>query len=160
MIQQSTRVLFVCLGNICRSPLAEGIFLSQIKDLGLSSSYTSDSAGTAGYHIGDGPDERSVKIALEHGIKLSHQGRKFLKEDFERFDFIIAMDENNKEDILAMATGNELWKEKVLKIRDFDPIPEKGNVPDPYYGGLDGFENVYQILDRSVKLFISFLVKR
>lgn len=160
MSNKSKRVLFVCLGNICRSPLAEGVFLSEIENLGLSSLFSADSAGTAGYHIGDDPDDRSTRIALNHGIRLSHKGRKFVREDFERFDFIIAMDENNKEDILALAGGNVEWKNKVFKMRDFDPIPEKGNVPDPYYGSLNGFEEVYQILKRSMDGFISILIEK
>ncbi|MBY0424422.1 MAG: low molecular weight phosphotyrosine protein phosphatase [Cytophagales bacterium] len=153
------RVLFVCLGNICRSPLAEGIFLHQVRMKGLEHKYVADSAGTAGYHIGDDPDHRSMKTARKYGFELDHKGRKFVREDFERFDYIFAMDKNNRLDILSLARDNSSWQEKVYRMRDFDPYPENGDVPDPYYGGIDGFEEVYTMLERSIDQFISEVEK-
>lgn len=148
------KILFVCLGNICRSPLAEGVFRNHINDKLLNNSVLCDSAGTAGYHIGALPDKRSIKIAADHGIELEHRGKKLSKEDFDHFDYIIAMDKTNYEDIIQLK-NNRITKAKVLLFRDFDPI-EKGNVPDPYYGTLNDFEEVYQICERTSDSLLNY----
>ncbi len=139
-----TKVLMVCLGNICRSPLAEGILQSKVD----SDSVFVDSAGTAGYHVGNPPDERSIAVASIHGLNIGHQKcRKFSKEDFFEFDHIYVMDRSNFSDVASLAENQEdaskvklLLSEVELGIRE---------VPDPYYGGGDGFENVYQMIDRA-----------
>lgn len=144
------RVLFVCLGNICRSPMAEGVFKKIIADNGVADKFYVDSAGTSAYHIGELADARMRETAEKYGIVLESRARKFEVNDFEAFDYILAMDQANFEDISALevekGTKNTY---KLIKMRDFDPLEKGANVPDPYYGGLDGFEQVYEILLRS-----------
>ncbi|WP_343486067.1 low molecular weight protein-tyrosine-phosphatase [Allomuricauda sp. d1] len=137
-----TKVLMVCLGNICRSPLAEGILKSKV----AAENVTVDSAGTGGYHIGEPPDPRSIDVARQHGLDISMQRcRKFRSSDFEAFDLIYVMDNSNYANVLAQA-ATEAEKQKVrLLLKEADlGITE---VPDPYYGGTKGFENVYQMID-------------
>ena len=137
-----TKVLMVCLGNICRSPLAEGILASKVD----GNMILVDSAGTAGYHIGNPPDPRSVAVARKYGIDISQQRcRKFSASDFEDFDFIYAMDDSNYDNIVALAR-NESDRNKVqllMKMAD-NGLSE---VPDPYYGGEDGFEQVFDMIE-------------
>jgi protein-tyrosine phosphatase len=150
-------VLFVCLGNICRSPLAEAIFNHQIKERNLSDRFFSDSAGTSNYHIGSDPDSRSIVSAVAHGIPLIHKGRQFHHSDGKKFHYILAMDKNNSRDII-----HELGMkhEGLFLMRDFDDQFKGADVPDPYYGNADGFENVHQILYRSIENFINFLEEK
>ncbi|TBN04393.1 low molecular weight phosphotyrosine protein phosphatase [Hyunsoonleella flava] len=140
-----TKILMVCLGNICRSPLAEGILKSKLpKDR-----FTIDSAGTAAYHIGSRPDPRSISVAKKYGIDITHlRGRQFVKQDFEAFDFIYAMDESNFNHIMAMAENDNDSSKVKLILNEITPN-ENLSVPDPYYGGDQGFENVYQMLDEA-----------
>lgn len=145
-----TRVLMVCLGNICRSPLAEGILKSKVN----SSEITVDSAGTANYHIGKGPDPRSIATAASYNIDISGQrARQFTVEDFDKFDHIFAMDKENYKNIAALAR-NKSDKEKVALMLDVLNSPETKEVPDPYYGGDQGFEHVYELLDKATDLVI------
>ena len=140
-----TKVLMVCLGNICRSPLAEGILKSKV----FSFKTIVDSAGTAGYHIGAKPDKRSIAIANHNNIDITaQQARKFLIEDFDEFDWIYVMDNSNYEDVIALAR-NENDKSKVLLILNEVFPGENLDVPDPYYGGDYGFKNVYKMLDEA-----------
>ncbi len=141
-----TSVLFVCLGNICRSPLAEGILINLIKTRGLTAKYTIDSAGTASYHIGKHADPRSIAVGQKHNIHLPSRARQFTTSDFDKFDVIIAMDSSNRRNILALARNTE-DEAKVHQMRDFDPNG-RGDVPDPYYGGDSGFDDVYTMLLR------------
>ena len=152
------KVLFVCLGNICRSPLAEAIFDHQVKARGLENSFSSDSCGTGGYHIGADPDHRSQQVAQKYGVPMKHAARKFSSSDFQEFDYIIPMDQQNYDDIVS-ATGRS--HPGLMLMRKFDPETEgSADVPDPYYGGQDGFEKVYQMLERSNNEFLDFLVKQ
>ena len=146
------RVLFVCLGNICRSPLAEAIFNKQIADAGHSDTVTADSCGTAAYHIGEPPDPRTIEISEANGVPINHRGRQLTTKDFDDFDHILVMDENNFHDALAVAP--DIAADKVKLLRDYDPNPDDGQVPDPYWGGADGFRDVFDILDRSISNFI------
>lgn len=140
-----TKVLMVCLGNICRSPLAQGILQSKInsKDIYV------DSAGTAAYHVGNLPDDRSIAVAKKYGIDITNQrARKFVVEDFDKFDFIYAMDESNCQNILSLARNNEDKTKVHLILNESSPV-QNSSVPDPYYGGNDGFESVFQMLNEA-----------
>lgn len=145
------KVLMVCLGNICRSPLAEGILKSKIGDFNIQV----DSAGTGAYHVGNLPDARSVQVARKYEIDITDQrARKLEASDLEVFDLIYAMDASNYNHILALAT-NEKQKAKVFMIMNEVEPAEDVSVPDPYYGGDGGFENVYQMLDEACDAIIN-----
>ncbi len=150
------KILFVCLGNICRSPLAEGVFAQYVAQKGLQNTIACDSAGTAGYHIGSCPDSRSVKTAQGYGIELDHLGRKLSSKDFMEFDLILAMDDQNFEDIMNLAKRTE-GKAKVFMFRDFDP-DGKGNVPDPYHGTMKDFDKVYQMCLRTSEPLLQYIL--
>lgn len=135
----------VCLGNICRSPLAQGILESKVN---LDKVFV-DSAGTAAYHVGNLPDERSIDVAYKYGINITNQrARKFTVQDFDEFDYIYAMDISNYQSILMLAKGEEDENKVRLILNEIYPSENK-SVPDPYYGGNQGFENVYQMLDEA-----------
>ena len=142
-----TKILMVCLGNICRSPLAEGILKSK-----LDANFIVESAGTAAYHVGNKPDPRSIAVARQNGLNITNQrARKFNKQDFEDFDIIYAMDNSNYQNIIALAENSQ-QKEKVKLILN-ESFPDKNlDVPDPYYGGEKGFENVYNMLDNACEI--------
>lgn len=150
------RILFVCLGNICRSPMAEGLFIHLINDRGLSEQFEVDSAGTAGYHTGERPDERMIRTAESHGVELPSNARQFTQADFMEFDVIIAMDDENVRNIERLRPANKT-RAKLFKMRDFDSIDTGGNVPDPYYGGPQGFEEVFHMLERCNDALINYL---
>lgn len=141
------KVLFVCLGNICRSPLAEGIMKHKIKRAGLEDKIAVASAGTSGWHIGEAADPRSADIALQHGIVLDSYGRKAVAGDFMDYDYILAMDQDNYASLKQLASRGA--KAALYLMRHYDDIGTGQDVPDPYYGGEDGFQNVYELLDRS-----------
>ena len=135
------KILMVCLGNICRSPLAEGILKSK-----LDQGFVVDSAGTIDYHKGEEPDLRSVKTALKYGVDISKQkSRPIKKEDLADFDIIFCMDKNNYKDVLSLADEHQKSKIKLIHEEDKD-------VPDPYYGTLDDFDKVYKMLDNSCEI--------
>jgi len=148
------KVLFVCLGNICRSPLAEALFNKHVKDAGLQDKYIGDSCGTAAYHTGEQPDGRSRANARENGFDYSHQARQLNTEDFSEFEFIIPMDASNMANIEKASPGGIA---SVQLMRDFDNGFEAAGVPDPYFGGDQGFQDVFEILDRSTKSFLDYL---
>ncbi|AXP79109.1 Low molecular weight protein-tyrosine-phosphatase YfkJ [Mariniflexile rhizosphaerae] len=148
-----TKILMVCLGNICRSPLAEGILKSKL----TSDSFFVDSAGTGDYHIGKNPDSRSIAIARKHGLDISNlKGRQFNVSDFDKFDIIYVMDESNYRNVLLLAR-NEQDKAKVKFILNEIHPNQNYNVPDPYFGGNDGFENVYHMLDEACSVIATRL---
>jgi protein-tyrosine phosphatase len=141
------RICFVCLGNICRSPTAEGVMRHRVREAGLEGKITVDSAGTAAYHAGEPPDRRARSAAARRGIDIGGKARKFEPNDWERFDYVIAMDRENFDDLGADAPKQELH-EKLFLLRSFDPdSPKFAGVPDPYYGGADGFDEVIDICE-------------
>ncbi len=141
------RVLFVCLGNICRSPSAEAVFNGFIEKHGIEELIECDSAGTAGYHEGEPADLRMQSHAMRRGYRLTSISRKFRPEvDFDRFDFIVGMDDYNVDDLQNLASSNEELN-KIYKMTDFCSNGGHDSVPDPYYGGSSGFELVLDILE-------------
>ena len=143
----------VCLGNICRSPLAEGILKSKVDP----NKVQVDSAGTGGWHVGELPDPRSIAIAKQKGLDITDQrGRKFSTYDFETYDYIFVMDNSNHRDVLRLA-NNEEDKAKVKLILSEIFPNENVDVPDPYYGGDQGFENVFNMLDEACEKIVSWL---
>lgn len=140
------KLLFVCLGNICRSPSAENIMNHLINENGLSHSIVCDSAGTSSYHIGSPPDRRMTAAALQKlGFKLQGRARQFSKSDFQDFDLILAMDKDNYADILALDTTSK-YQHKVKLMCDYCSRHTLKEVPDPYYGGAEGFNQVIDLL--------------
>jgi protein-tyrosine phosphatase len=151
-----TKILMVCLGNICRSPLAEGI----LKDKIDPERFTVESAGTGGWHVGNPPDPRSVDIARKRGIDISQQKAQQFKADFfDQFDMIFAMDQSNLQDLKALANTPE-YKGKLHLLLDA-VFPDEGvDVPDPYYGGVSGFTQVYDLIDRACDVIAHDLNKK
>ena len=149
------RVLFVCLGNICRSPLAEGVMRHMVQEQGLDGRIEVDSAGTGAWHVGEAPDPRSREVAVRNGVSLEGQAaRKVDPADFRDFDRVLAMDQSNLHELQVLAPGNS--PAAVQLLRDFDPAG-KGDVPDPYYGGEGGFDRVYEMVERSCRALLAEL---
>lgn len=139
------KILMVCLGNICRSPLAEGILRSKI-----SADHSVASAGTISFHEGSAPDKRSTKTAKQHSVDISHQrANYFTKKHLEEFDKIFCMDLNNLKDVLSKADSEEQIQKVSLILEEAGNFGENIEVPDPYYGTMHDFENVYQMLDKA-----------
>ena len=151
---QRTGVLFVCLGNICRSPLAEGVFLALARERGLEDRFDVDSCGIGAWHVGNPADPRSLAVALRHGIRLDHAARQLEPADFDRFHHLIAMDRSNRRALLRTAADHAKEPSRVRLMGAFDPgctpCADPGDdVPDPYHGDHDDFERVYQMLTRT-----------
>ena len=150
------KILMVCLGNICRSPLAEGILASKLS----SDLFIVDSAGTGSWHVGHSPDKRSISTAKKNGLDITNQkGRQFTKADFDAFDYIFVMDNTNYRDVIHLA-NNENQKEKVQLILDAVFPNENVDVPDPYYGVANGFDMVYQMLDEACDVIAKKLIAK
>jgi protein-tyrosine phosphatase len=144
MAETPIRICFVCLGNICRSPTAEGVMKLLIDEAKLGHRFVIDSAGTGASHVGEKADARSRAEALRRGVKLTSLARKFTADDFAKFDYIVPMDARNERDILRLAKTPE-DRAKVALLRSYDENASSGDVPDPYYGGGRGFIDVYDI---------------
>lgn len=158
-MSQEISVLFVCLGNICRSPLAEGVFRHVLDEEGSTSQFKVDSAGTGSWHVGESPDHRSARSAATHGVQLTGHSRQVQPEDFKNFDYIIAMDQSNLTHLEEYRDGVG-GDAALYLLREFDPEGGPGaEVPDPYYGGPNGFEEVFDIVDRSCREFLDFVLK-
>ncbi len=144
-------VLFICLGNICRSPAAEGIMKAIVEERGLSEEFFIDSAGIGNWHVGQLPDSRMRRAAAEHGYKLDSHARQFQKSDFQRFDTIVVMDNENYRAITSMAAG-EADKKKVVRMADYlRHHPQYTTIPDPYYGVEEDFHLVIELLEDALQ---------
>jgi protein-tyrosine phosphatase len=154
-----TKLLFVCLGNICRSPSAENIMNHLIKQAGLSDRITCDSAGTGGYHIGSPPDNRMALAARKRKIELLGEARQFNRKDFENFDLILAMDRDNYGNILAVDTAGK-YKDKVRLMCEFCRSHDLKEVPDPYYGGPEGFDRVIDLLLDASEGLLAYVISQ
>lgn len=134
-----------------RSPLAESLFLHLADQAGAAQKYQAESAGTGPWHVGESPDPRMRRVAARHGLSYNGRARQFQRRDFDRFDLILAMDQHNYAELMSMA-GREEQRGKIRMLREFDPQGgPRAVVPDPYYGGIDGFEKTYQVIERSCK---------
>lgn len=140
------KILFVCMGNICRSPTAEGVFAKLLQDKNQHHRFHLDSAGTHAYHLGEAPDQRAQQAAMKRGINLGQlRARQVNKQDFVQFDYIIAMDRQNYDQLLAVSPTQ--YQHKIQLFLDFAPELQDTDVPDPYYGGKDGFEQVLNLCE-------------
>lgn len=156
-----TSVLFVCLGNICRSPLAEGVFIHLAEQRGVADRFEVDSCGTGGWHAGSRPDPRSIAVAKKHGVHLPGSARQLDAESDARFDLVVAMDDSNRASLVEAGIPGA----RICLLRDFDPdanrepaTPGSRDVPDPYYGGPDGFDDAYDMVRRSCAALLDHLL--
>ncbi|KAG4089640.1 LMWPc-domain-containing protein [Neocallimastix lanati (nom. inval.)] len=145
MSEGKISVLFVCLGNICRSPMAEAVFTHEVNKRNLSNKFNIDSCGTCGYHVGQSPDSRSSKTCRKHKVPVNHTARQIRQNDFNRFDYILCMDESNLEDLRDIAPKK--LKNKIQLFGEYDPQGER-IIKDPYYSGIDGFEHNFEQVTR------------
>lgn len=153
------RICFVCLGNICRSPTAEGVMRHLVREQGLEGRIEIDSAGTAAYHAGESPDRRATLTARRRGIELAGRARQFKRRDWERFDYVLAMDTSNFHD-LERSAPSQPARDKLSLLRDFDPASSSGaGVPDPYYGGDAGFDEVLDLCEAACRGLLEHLQK-
>jgi protein-tyrosine phosphatase len=144
------RICFVCLGNICRSPTAEAVMRARVAAAGLGGEVVVESAGTGAWHLGEPSDRRAIREARRRGIAIDGRARQFTAADFARFDLVLAMDRRNAADLRRMAPTRE-DAAKIRLLREFDPSAARGDldVPDPYFGGADGFEDVFDMVERA-----------
>lgn len=148
---QPIRLCFVCLGNICRSPTAAAVMAYLVEQAGLGDDFVIESAGTGGWHVGERADPRARAEAHRRGVPMRHFAQKFTARDFARFDLVLAMDRENRDDLLAMVPDDEAAG-KVRLLRSYDPAaPPDAEVPDPYYGGPDGFAQVFDMVERACR---------
>ena len=154
-----TAVLFVCLGNICRSPAAEAIFQNLIEDKGIGNQFIVDSAGTGSWHVGKKADSRMRFAAKQRNINITSNARQIREDDFRKFKYILVMDDSNFNNVIDLKNrvkGSDFAK--ILKIQDFSSIFKEKEVPDPYFGGDAGFNNVLDILEDSVSCFLESII--
>lgn len=150
------KINFVCLGNICRSPTGEGVMQYLVKERGWESHFFIDSSGTGAWHVGEPANSKSQATANRYGVHLSSRARQFKAYDLEDFDLILAMDKSNYRDIHTHDRKNQS-KGKLFLMREFDPIPGDMEVPDPYYGGMEGFDQVYKMVHRTCENLLHLL---
>lgn len=153
------KILFVCMGNICRSPTAEGVFRELVRERAPELDVEIDSAGTHDYHVGDPPDSRAIEAARRRGIDLSRQRARMVEtRDFERFDLIVAMDRLNREILLDRSP--EAYRERIRLLTEFAPASDVEDVPDPYYGGAVGFERVLDLVEEAATGLLDEILAR
>lgn len=158
--QHQSRILFVCMGNICRSPTAHGVFRARVREAGLEEVLAIESAGTHDYHIGKSPDPRSVEAALERGYDIRDlRARQVMATDFATFDYILAMDRVNL-DILAQVGGRGDASAELALFLDYHPELRGREVPDPYYGAINGFEEVLDLVEAGADALLTHVRKR
>lgn len=158
-MNDKTRILFVCLGNIIRSPLAEHMFAQLADKAGVADKYEVDSAGTSAYHINEQPDSRMRRVAAQNGLQYNGRAKQFRVEDFDRFDFIVPQDQENLRNLIRLTRGPQ-DEAKLYTMRTFDPLGSSSEgVPDPYYGGVDGFQTTFEIVRRSCQGLLEALEK-
>lgn len=150
------KICFVCLGNICRSPTAEGVFQHLVNQKELSPYFYIESAGTSAYHIGEPANSKSREVAGQFGVELRSRAKRFETGDLEDFDLVLAMDYENLSNLKTLSNGSKS-EAAIRLLRDFDPETGTAEVPDPYFGGMNGFKNVFQIVYRSCKSLLNEL---
>ncbi|MFP4330942.1 MAG: low molecular weight protein-tyrosine-phosphatase [Alkalispirochaetaceae bacterium] len=152
------RLMFVCLGNICRSPLAQGVFVSLAREAGVAAQFEVESSGLGSWHTGEQVDRRMRATAASHGIDLDHRARQIAAEDLERYDLIIVMEPGQKQELQRLLRDPGAAK-KIRVFREWDPVGgANAEVPDPYYGGDSGFERVYAIVERTCRALLDYLL--
>jgi protein-tyrosine phosphatase len=150
-------VCFVCLGNICRSPTAEAVMRELVRTAGLTTEIDVDSAGTAGWHIGDAPDQRAVAEAARRGVRIVHRGRQFGRRDFDEYDLVLVMDHENQSQLMPLAPDGDA-AHKVRFLRSFDTDAEGAvEISDPYYGSSEDFVRAYDEIDASCRGLLAYL---
>lgn len=159
MNKERVSVLFVCMGNICRSPLAEGVFRHLVRRRNLTDRFEIDSAGVSGYHEGDPPDARSAEVARRRGIELTGRARRLRRTDLDQFDYVLVMDGENRAGVERLANGATPGA-RIQFLREFDPAADDDlDVPDPYYGGPSGFEDVQDMVERACEQLLRTIVE-
>lgn len=153
------KVLFVCLGNICRSPLAQAVFMQKLKEADMVDHFHVDSCGTSGYHIGEEPDDRTIETCRQYSLQLQHRARQVTPLDLRTYDHILVMDRHNLEDVRQLAGKYGYDHRHVRLLREFDFNPDADYVPDPYYGNMSDFEQVYHILNRSCQGLLDHIME-
>ena len=159
-MSETISVLFVCLGNICRSPLAEAVFRQVVTEQGLESRFRIDSAGTSGYHDGEAPDPRTTEVAARRGVRVAGTSRRITGADVAEFDYLVAMDADNLRAVESLVERTSLDGDgpAIHLLREFDPEAEGDlEVPDPYFGGPQGFDNVHDLVERSARALLEHL---
>lgn len=158
---QRVKVLFVCMGNICRSPTAHGVFRKLVEEAGLTQLIEIDSAGTHAYHVGKPPDPRAQETALRRGILLDDlRARRAEPEDFEYYDYVLAMDEDNYHDLSAICPKGRGLERRLAMFMDYAPELRMREVPDPYYGAVGGFEAVFDLVEAAARGLLEDLRRR
>jgi protein-tyrosine phosphatase len=162
MITEPTRLLFVCYGNICRSPLAEAVFRAQVEARGVADRFEIDSAGTSGHNAGLPPDARSAAVARGRGVELGGAARAITAADLERFDYVVVMDAENLRQIELLRERSGGGRARVHRLREWDAARGDAHdldVPDPYYGGHSGFEHVHDLVERAAAALLDELLQ-